>query len=291
MSPGPDRTIETKKIALGDLRASKSCFVCGAVANERIRPPVALGVRLAWNILVPACEDCLGDLRKLDRLPFYMRRLTIVALPTCLAVLGTFLLPTQGMIPSHGPVVTACVFAVVWAALLVAIHRYRRHRVEWTRGLVVGVDEGALSVEACAPAGNGKHQGRLRRPVDRVGTPWLILAFIVGAITTTSAWSGLYANVIVTNRKGVDCELSIDGSHVQLPLGWSSFHARAGGRLIVITCTVGRNFPDYAFNVRFSSDQTVYIDTDELSQGRGVHVRGLPGGWRQVFPPRSRSPF
>lgn len=209
-------------------------------------------------------------------------------LPAGLAVLGTFVLPTQGMIPSHGPIVTAAVFASVWAALVVAVRRYRRRRAEWARGLVVGVDERGLAIEVRASTGAEPHG---RRPADRVGTSWMVLALVVGVVVTASAWSGLYANVIVTNPKGDDCVLSIDGSHVPLPRGWSSFHARAGRRLVVVTCTVGRNFPDYAFNVSFSSDQTVYVDTDELSHGRGVRIRGAPAGWREVFPPRSRSPL
>lgn len=146
MNSGGAVAVETRNVDPAELRASKSCFACGRTADNRVRPPVASGVRLDWNVVVPACDRCAIEVGRLSGLPFYMRRLTCLGLPPAVALFGTFVLPTQGVMPSHGPLVTAVVFVGVWVGLVVAIRRHRRRRTQSARALVVGVRDGTLDL-------------------------------------------------------------------------------------------------------------------------------------------------
>lgn len=121
-----------------------------------------------------------------------------------------------------------------------------------------------------------------------------LVALVITAIVTGVCWNELYARLVVSNPDGTDCDLSVDGSHIQVATGVTTLHVRDGRRRIVVTCARERNYPDKLYEPRFTSADTVYLDVNKLDGDNGLEVSrdsARPSGRVRVVNPPVQRPF
>jgi hypothetical protein len=235
---------------------------------------------------IPMCTECAALQRRALRRPLYARR-WFVLVPGIVTALAS------ALVPLPNPLLAALVFALLVAAWLLGLRRFRAARSSRLVAMVCGGRHGVVDVAltrrpddastAAAPrTAYRSAEGREVQPADgalrardELSSVFMVGGTIAGAVIAGVAWNGLYVDVHCTNGDAAPASLLLDDDVIPVAKGSTVRYVRAGSHVFGVECPDGKRL---RFRADTTADDRVYVDVQSVCAGSTPKIHTTYGG-------------